>query len=81
MAESDTESGGTTTPTKSVRALRSRKPTQSTLPADHESSNPEGNTDEDEVEDEGGPSFLHRVRKPPLVAANPSSDDLAGYSD
>jgi hypothetical protein len=78
VAESDTESGGATTPTKSVRALRSRKSTQSTLPA-NESSNPEGNTDEDEVEDEGGPTLFHR--KPPLVAENPSSDDLAGYSD
>lgn len=45
----------------------------------NESLNPEGNTDEDEVEDEGGPSLLHR--KSPLVAADPSSDDLAGYSD
>ena len=81
MAESDAESGGTTTPTKSVRVLRSRKPTQSTLSADDESSNPEGDTDEDEVEDEGGTSLLHRVRKPPLVTAIPSSDDLAGYSD
>ena len=80
MNESDAESGGTTTPTKSVRVLRSRKPTQSTLSAD-ESSDREGNTDKDEVEDEGGPSLLHRVRKPPLVAAIPSSDDLAGYSD
>ena len=64
-----------------MRVLRSRKPTQSTLSAD-ESSDREGNTDKDEVEDEGGPSLLHRVRKPPLVAATiPSSDDLAGYSD
>lgn len=80
VAESDAESGGTLTPTKSVRPLRSRKPTQS-MPSADESSDPEGNTDEDEDEDEGGPSLLHRVRKPPLVAEIPSSDDLAGYSD
>ena len=78
--ESDAESEGTTTPTKSVRVLRSRKPTQSTLSADDELSNPEGNTDEDEVGDGGGTSLL-RVRKPSLVTAIPSSDDLAGYSD